>query len=280
MLCPLRCNCVLEAGGIRVHSSPCVASICESTPVMTSSFQEQILERGYCILRQHFDASAVAACAEAFERVAEKHLAENADSPNRGAEPALHPNPVRFPPLQPSFFDDDEIHAIVAGILGDEMVIDQFAADTPFKGSDHQEVHADLGLLFHEEPKLRHPPALLAMNWPLIDVTREHGPFEIAEVTHRLPREETLEKVKAGEILLTPLLMNASDVLIRDPRCLHRGGSPNRTDTPRVVAVVSYMRLWYHRARTETYPVPRSVFDGLSVREKRIMRHLTIDESQ
>ena len=39
-------------------------------------------------------------------------------------------------------------------------------------------------------------------------------------------------------------MLKAGDVLITDPRTLHRG-TPNGTDTPRPFAVIVYNRYWY-----------------------------------
>jgi len=240
---------------------------------------EQIRNDGYCILRGHFPVDAVRECLEAFEPIANAFLAEHADNPNRGPNRHYIPLPFRPPLYNPAFFDDDTVFAIMAGILGEDMVIDQFASDTPFKGSVHQEVHRDVRELFAEEPDLRHPPAILAMNWPFVDVTAEQGPFLVADGTHRLREADAQAKIDSGEIPLKSLSMQAGDVLLRDPTCLHRG-SPNLTDTPRVMAVVSFLRPWYCRRRSDTYPVARSVWERSSEREKHLMRWLDIDESQ
>ena len=81
----------------------------------------------------------------------------------------------------------------------------------------------------------------LAVNWPFVDVTPERGPFQMAEGTHLLPKAEALARIEAGEIPLKSLLMEVGDVMIRDPRCLHRG-SPNLTSTPRVMAGFGLVR--------------------------------------
>ena len=216
---------------------------------------------------------------EAFNPIADDYLAEHADEPNRGPFRHFIPLPFTAPLYSPVFFNDDLILEILSGILGKDLLLDQFASDTPYKGSVHQDVHSDLGTLFSEEPDLVHPPALLAINWPFVDVTPERGPFEVATGTHRMPKDEAIAAIEKGDIPLQPLHMDVGDVLIRDPRCLHRG-SPNRSDTPRVVAVVSYMRPWYFRDRSDAHPLPRSVWKGLSERERHLLRRLSIDETQ
>ena len=176
-------------------------------------------------------------------------------------------------------FNDDTILAIAKGILGEQVIIDGFASDTPFKGSVHQEVHADLPELFPERPDLILPPHILVVNWPFVDVTTKNGPFQIAAGTHLLPKTEALSRIDAGEFPLKSLLMKVGDVMVRDPRCLHRG-SPNLTDTPRVQAGFTLLRPWYHRHRRDRNAIARSYLETLSDREKSLLQRLPVDEEQ
>ena len=143
---------------------------------------------------------AVEACHAGWRPIADAHLAEHADNPNRGPNRHYIPLPFRPPLYNPAFFNDDTILAIASGVLGEQVIIDGFASDTPFKGSVHQDVHADLPALFPERPNLILPPHILAVNWPFVDVTPERGPFQMAEGTHLLPKSEALSRIEAGEI--------------------------------------------------------------------------------
>ena len=240
---------------------------------------QKIGQDGYCILRGRFPVDAVEACRAAFEPFAEDYLAEFADKPNRGPNRHYIPLPFHPPFYHPAFFNDDTVYAIAEGILGEQVVIDQYASDTPYRGSAHQDVHADLQPLFPECPGLVLPPELLAMNWPFVDVTPERGPFQIAVGSHRMPRAQALAHIESGEVPLKSLQMEVGDVLIRDPRCLHRG-TPNLTDTPRVVAVVSFMRPWFCRRRSDTHPIGRTLWETLSEREQRLLQRIKIDETR
>ncbi|MEC9380760.1 MAG: phytanoyl-CoA dioxygenase family protein, partial [Candidatus Latescibacterota bacterium] len=62
------------------------------------------------------------------------------------------------------------------------------------------------------------------------DVTPENGPFEVCDGSLHIP--DSIEKLTNGELEFTPLYLRVGDVLVRDPRCIHRG-SPNITDIPR-----------------------------------------------
>lgn len=76
------------------------------------------------------------------------------------------------------------------------------------------------------------PSFQLAVNFPLIDVTEENGPFDVARGTHMMSKGEALRRLESGEVKLEPVLLKSGDVMIRDVRHLHRG-TPNRTNTPR-----------------------------------------------
>ena len=76
---------------------------------------------------------AVEECREAFEPIADAFLAEHADNPNRGPNRHYIPLPFRPPLYNPAFFDDDTVFTIISGILSEDMVIDQFASDTPLR---------------------------------------------------------------------------------------------------------------------------------------------------
>ena len=108
-------------------------------------------------------------------------------------------------------------------------------------------------------------------------MTPENGPFEVAERTQHLPRTETLERANAGKIALKPLLLKAGDVLITDPRTVHRG-TPNRTKTSRPFAVIVHNRHWYNisrerlEANEDTPMLTESFYRTLSQREQDLLR--------
>lgn len=237
----------------------------------------QVRQDGYCILRGHFPVDAVEACHMAWHPIADAYLAEHADNPNRGPNRHYIPLPFRPPLYNSAFFNDDTILAIATGVLGEQVLIDGFASDTPFKGSIHQDVHADLPALFPERPDLILPPHILAVNWPFVDVTPENGPFQMAEGTHLLPKAEAMARTESGEFPLKSLLMEVGDMMIRDPRCLHRG-SPNLTDTPRVQAGYTLLRPWYLRHRLDRKVIARSFWETLSAREQNLLQRFPVDE--
>ena len=232
----------------------------------------EVRKVGYTILPGHLPRALMAACNEAFAPILATHMDEIDTQPTRGPRRHYIALPMVPPFYDPRIFADATIVAIVERLLGEPMAMAQYATDTPLSHSVYQAVHADVGDLFPEEPT-SYPPALIAVNFPFVDVTPHRGPFEVARGTHLLPKEEALAKINAGDIALEPLFMQAGDVLIRDPRCLHRG-SPNRSETPRVVAVIGCQRAWLQRTvNHDEQPIPREQWDGMSEEERKRLRY-------
>ena len=154
----------------------------------------EIRQQGFCILPNHFSQKAIEACARAFRPILLDYAQTHSETPNRGPNRYYIPLPFQPPIFNPQFFFDPTILAIHEAVLGENTRIDQFASDTSFNGSVYQDVHADVPALFHEAPEMIHPPQILAMNFPLIRITPNHGPFEVARGSHLLLESEALKK--------------------------------------------------------------------------------------
>ena len=204
---------------------------------------EDILTEGFCVLKDLLPRQVIADCARAFEPILEAHIDEISTDPNRGPNRHYIRLPFEPPFADPIIYENEAVLSVVDRLLGEEVAMGSLATDTPLEGSVYQELHADVWALFPDDVQLP-PPYILTMNFPFVDVTKDNGPFQAVRGTHLIPREEGLRKVKSGEIPLEPVFLNAGDVLLRDPRHIH-GGTPNRTSTPRPVAVISYLRSWY-----------------------------------
>ena len=244
----------------------------------------EILDIGHCVLPNHFPLPALERWHEAFLPLL-ADVVDRIPDGNRGPRRWAIGLPFASPFYQSAFFNDDTVIEIISRILGENMHISGFGTDTPMNGSEYQRVHADLPLLFPEESDHRHPPTLLSVRFTSVDMTLDNGPFEAAERTQHLSRTshsegEAVEKVNSGRIPITPILLKAGDVLITDPRTLHRG-TPNHTDTPRPFAVISHCRDWYYIERNERLEAnedtPRltdSFYQTLSTREKHLLRRI------
>jgi hypothetical protein len=240
------------------------------------SFTRQVLDEGFCVLPEHFSKDLLEAWREAFAPLLERHIEREGHLRNRGAERYYVTLPFAGPFADPRIYEDEDVLAIVSALVGDDAVLHQLATDTPLLGSDYQDVHRDAPPLFPETGE-ETPPFQLAVNFPLIEVTEEHGPFEVARGTHMLSKEEGLRRIESGEAALEPITMRLGDVMIRDVRGLHRG-TPNRTREPRPMVVLGYSRRWLHRPEV-SIRIPRDVLETLSERARFLLRFNPVVDS-
>jgi len=234
------------------------------------------LRDGFCVLREHFSRATLERWREAFLPLLEKHVEEQGQLRNRGRERYYVTLPFQEPFADSSIFEDDDVLALVGRLVGDDAWMCQLATDTPLLGSDYQDVHRDAPPLFPETGQ-ETPPFQLAVNFPLVDVTLQNGPFEVARGTHLLTKEEGWRRLAAGEVELEPITLRLGDVMIRDVRGLHRG-TPNRTPEPRPMVVIGYSRRWLLRPEV-SIRVPRAALDGLSPRARQLLRFNPVVES-
>ncbi|HEX8293070.1 MAG TPA: phytanoyl-CoA dioxygenase family protein [Pyrinomonadaceae bacterium] len=232
-------------------------------------FVREVLEEGFCVLRGHFARGKMEAWRAAFAPLLARHIEREGHRLNRGPSRYYVTLPFAEPFADPEVFENDDVLGVVRGLVGDDAALVQLATDTPLRGSDYQDVHRDAPPLFPEWGR-ETPPFQLAVNFPLVDVTEENGPFEVARATHLKSKEEGLRLLEEGRARLEPQLMSAGDVMIRDVRGLHRG-TPNRTDVPRPMVVVGYSRRWLLRPEV-SIRVPRPALQTLSERARFLLR--------
>ncbi|HEX8175784.1 MAG TPA: phytanoyl-CoA dioxygenase family protein [Pyrinomonadaceae bacterium] len=233
------------------------------------AFTQEVLRDSFCVLKGHFSAATLNAWREAFTPLLETHIAREGHLFNRGPGRFYVTLPFAEPFADPSVYEDEDVLAIVQRLVGEDATLVQLATDTPVLGSDYQDIHRDAPPLFPETGE-ETPPFQLAVNFPLVDVDIENGPFEVARGTHMMPKSEALRLVEAGEIKLEPLTMRLGDVMIRDVRSLHRG-TPNRTNVPRPMVVIGYSRRWLFRPEVSIH-VPRAALETMSERARFLLR--------
>jgi hypothetical protein len=231
----------------------------------------EVRERGFCVLREHFDPLAVEACRRAFW----PHLLAYLDSghaSNRGPHRHFLALPFESPIFAPQFFFDDAVLSIVRGLMDDRIVADQWGCDAPLRGSEYQGLHVDYRRpLFPEAPDLPLPPYAIVVSFGLVRIGTEDGPIEIAPGTHSMTTADGLSAVQAGEIGLQALPLEIGDVLIRHPWALHRG-TPNTTDAPRALATIRYTRSWYADASRDVQAIPRATWESLTSEQRGMLR--------
>ena len=239
-------------------------------------FVREVSDEGFCVLRGHFTREKIETWRAAFAPLLARHIEREGHMLNRGPSRYYVTLPFAEPFADPEVFEDDDVLGVVRGLVGDDAALVQLATDTPLRGSDFQDVHRDAPPLFPEWGR-ETPPFQLAVNFPLVDVTVENGPFEVARATHLMSKEEGLRLIGEGRVRLEPQLMSAGDVMIRDVRGLHRG-TPNRTDAPRTMVVVGYSRRWLFRPEV-SIRVPRAALQTLSERARFLLRFNPVVDS-
>lgn len=240
------------------------------------SFVRRVLVDGFCVLPGHFAREKMEAWRASFAPLLGRHVERKGHLENRGPARYYVTLPFAEPFADPSVYEDDDVLAVVRGLVGEDAQLHQLATDTPLLGSEYQDVHRDARPLFPETGR-ETPPFQLAVNFPLVDVTAENGPFEIARGTHMIRKDEGLRLIESGALRLEPLLMKAGDVMIRDVRGLHRG-TPNRTEEPRPMVVLGYSRRWLLRPEV-SIRVPRAALETLSERARFLLRFNPVVDS-
>ena len=228
---------------------------------------------GLCILRGVFERSLMEEWASAFDRLfAERKQRAGGLAPREQARFYL------TLPWVPPFADSAVFaHPAITGILDrvflQEYVMVQLGADIPLIGSEYQEIHRDYRSLYTED--IVTPLYALAVNFPLVDVTEENGPFQQARGTHVLRKDAGLAKIASGEIAMESFPLQMGDVMIRTPLALHRG-TPNRTERPRPMVVMGYVMHWLHTPKVDL-TVPRAYYDTLPPKIQSMLRCEVVD---
>jgi ectoine hydroxylase-related dioxygenase (phytanoyl-CoA dioxygenase family) len=239
-------------------------------------FTHEAMRDGFCILPQHFSREKLNEWREKFTPLLEDHIAREGELQNRGAERYYVTLPFDAPFADEEIFADADILAIVENLVGRDFTMVQLATDTPLLGSEYQDIHRDAPPLF---PEIRQetPSFQLAVNFPLVDVTPENGPFEVARGTHTVTKEDGLKMIETGERPLEPICLKLGDVMVRDVRGLHRG-TPNKSSVPRPMVVIGYSRRWLFRPEV-SIRIPRAVWENLSPQSRQMLRFNQVVES-
>ena len=161
------------------------------------SFVRGVLEDGFCVLPGHFPREKMEAWDEAFAPLLAGHIEREGSLQNRGLARFYVTLPFVAPFADPDVYEDDDVLAVVYRLIGEDAQLHQLATDTPLLGSEYQDVHRDAPPLFPETGR-ETPPFQLAVNFPLVDVTEERGPFEITKGTHMISREEGMRLIESS----------------------------------------------------------------------------------
>ncbi|MDX2232272.1 MAG: phytanoyl-CoA dioxygenase family protein [Leptolyngbyaceae cyanobacterium bins.349] len=223
---------------------------------------------GICIIRGLFDRPLIEAWAGAFNALFQERQQQPNGVAPRGKARGYVTLPWNAPFADLQVFANPTILGVIDRVFYQEYKLVQLAVDIPMQGSEYQDIHRDFRPLFSDQ--IVTPLYALAVNFPLVDVTADNGPFEMARGTHVMPREEALVKVRGGEILMEQFHMQLGDVMIRSPLALHRG-TPNRTSQPRPMIVMGYVMHWLHTHIVDL-TLPRDYHKSLSPQLQQLLR--------
>lgn len=236
-------------------------------------FVQELNRDGICVIRGLFDRELIQEWAQAFDAL----FRERQKRPGGLAPREIARYYLTLPWVSPFANTDVFANPTILGVLNrvfpQEYVMVQMGVDVPFQGSDYQEVHRDYRPLFSDQVVT--PLYALAVNFPLVEVTAENGPFQMARGTHVIPRDEGLEKVATGEIPIESFYMKPGDVMIRTPLALHRG-SPNRTSIARPMVVMGYVMHWLHTPKVDL-TLPRDYYESLPEQVRQMLRCEVVD---
>jgi hypothetical protein len=237
-------------------------------------FAEELNRDGICVIRGLFDRELIAEWAEAFDAL----FGQRQNQPGGLAPREKARYYLTFPWVQPfanpEVFANSTILGVLDRVFSRKYQLVQLAADTPFQGSEYQDIHRDFLPLFSDQ--FVTPLYALAVNFPLVEVTAENGPFQMARGTHVMSPEEGLVKIRSGEIPIESFYMQPGDVMIRSPLALHRG-SPNHTIQPRPMVVMGYVMHWLNTPKVDL-TLQRDYYESLPPQLQQLIRCEVVEQ--
>lgn len=237
-------------------------------------FAADLNRDGICVIRGLFDRQLIEDWAVAFDALFRDRQQRPGGVAPRGPARGYITLPWVAPFADPAVFANPTILGVLDRVFYQEYKLVQLAADIPMQGSEYQEIHRDFRPLFSDQ--IVTPLYAVAVNFPLVEVTADNGPFEMARGTHRIGREEGLARVRTGEIPMEQFYMQPGDVMIRSPLALHRG-TPNRTPQPRPMMVMGYVMHWLHTQKVDL-TLPQAYYDSLPAKLQQLLRCEVIEQ--
>jgi hypothetical protein len=234
---------------------------------------DELASEGIVVVRNLLPRATVDRWARAFRKLFAQRMARPGALAERGPRRYYTTLPWTAPFADPAVFAHPFITDVIRHTLGPHYSMVQLAADTPLSGSIDQPVHRDCSPLFSDD--FPTPLYAVAVNFPLVDVTEENGPFAVARGTHVLPRDEADDAVASGSIPLERLLLARGDVMIRTPLALHCG-TANRTSEPRPMVVMGFVRSWLSTPEL-SMEIPRSRYRRFSAEVRGMLRCTVVD---
>jgi hypothetical protein len=265
---------------------------------MNLSLREQFLSQGYCYLEDVIPAHAVNSIRESVERDV---MAHSLLPPPSGYVPGF----LRFNQALAPYVASPQVLDFVESVFGPHSRISMFTGTVNGPGIPRGDLHADWP--YNQEGMARIPAPYpncvmhIASMWMLSDFTAEGGGTIIVPGSHLQPdhpRKNGPIEPKTPYPGETQMGGRAGTVTMFDARLWH-AVAPNKTDKPRVAAIVRYAPWWLNTAPlrpgsvdrkdiVESYngkdslvpPLPRSVYDKLPPVVRKLVHSSVEDGGQ
>lgn len=169
------------------------------------------------------------------------------------ADSAIYANPGAMP--------------LIRALLGADVILGSLVAVTSLPGSEDQEFHVDMPLLFEDaEIGAQVPVYCVTLVLPLVDMNATNGttaffPGSHLSVTEEPPGTPILPEVPVGHAILF------------DSRIWHHG-TPNRSQAPRPVLYNTYQRPWFRDVVNFARQKPLIIDDATLAAVDPAHRHL------
>jgi hypothetical protein len=236
--------------------------------------RQALLDNGFVVLDDVVPVRIVDALREVMERDLDALERQSEVRPPWFAGHLQHQPPFASTHLHADVLASPTIAQLCRAVLGQEIRVVLYTANTNMPGSLRQAVHCDLNQLY---PCLEPTPAaphLLVCNIPLVDCDQQNA-IELWPGTHRDPRthgtdgahsvipddwqdewRETQAPVQVAQ--------RKGSLLLRDARLWH-AGVPNTSGRVRVMVAVGYAPAWYAATPLQLPAEARSVIETFSV---------------
>jgi ectoine hydroxylase-related dioxygenase (phytanoyl-CoA dioxygenase family) len=150
---------------------------------------------------------------------------------------------------------NETVLALVRHLLGEDILLFSFTANTASKGGLGQPLHGDQTFAPPETPY----PLIANCAWMLDAYTRENGATRVVPNSHLLRRWPALDE----QIESAPAIGPAGAIMVWDGRLWH-GTGVNRTDKPRRGLLAAYCKPFLRTQENSTISVDPAVLEQAS----------------
>ncbi|MER5319537.1 phytanoyl-CoA dioxygenase family protein [Streptosporangium roseum] len=227
----------------------------------------QIADVGYAVLPAFLTPELLGRVqleyAELYRRMREAHDGKPLETSHSGKGHFQIQPPLNGVFADPEVFANPFVIDCVRSILGAEARLAYYNSNISEPGSNFQDIHRDVRLLFGSEISLPTPSFMLVVNILLCDFTEANGSTEIWPGTHVLPDRGKGEDLVARSASVASRRLNApaGSFIVRDARLWHRG-TPNESLESRSMISLVYKRKWFGFRHDKSLEVSQQILQS------------------